>query len=315
MEGPQTPAELMDEVGLRLRMEWVSGREHAGRPLYPDSAEHAATTLISHYNPVRPAHIQVIGCREISYLKDLSEPLRAEQLLALALQPDLAMLIFASGLSADPDVIEVMQQHSMPVLRSYLDADVLIAQLRYCLHGHVSEHTLLHGVFMEVLGTGVMLTGESGVGKSEIALDLISRGHRLIADDVIECHRVSPDIIAGVCPGVLWEFLEVRGLGILNIRELFGNSALKHSKNLRLILNLVLMSDEEMRQVDRLHGSHSTREILGVDIAELSIPVAAGRNLSIVVETAVRNHNLIRRGYDAVKDFKERHQRVIRSDR
>lgn len=315
MDGPQTPAELMDQLGLRLRMEWVAGQEHADCSLYPDITTHAVTPLISHYNPVRPARVQVIGRREMAYLESLPASVREEQLGALALQPDLVLLIFAADLSADTDLMQAMVRRAIPILRSSLDADVLIAQLRYCLHGQVSDHLLLHGVFMEVLGTGVLLTGDSGIGKSEMALELISRGHRLIADDVVECHRVASDIIEGICPGMLWEFLEVRGLGILNIRELFGNSALKHSKNLRLIVKLVPMSDEDMHKIDRVSGSRSSRDILGVDIAELTLPVAAGRNLSIVVETAVRNHNLLRRGYDAVKDFKERQQHVIRSDK
>ncbi|HED16898.1 MAG TPA: HPr(Ser) kinase/phosphatase [Gammaproteobacteria bacterium] len=311
MSGPQTPAELIDELGLRLRLEWVTGQDNADRPLYAEDTSQTVTPLVSHYNPVRPARIQVIGRREMSYLDALTVSSRNGQLAEIAIQPDMVMLVIAAGLAADAELVKMMQSHKVPVLKSSLDADVLIAQLRYCLHGQVSEHLLLHGVFMEVLGTGVLLTGESGIGKSETALELISRGHRLVADDVIECHRVSTDIIEGLCPDLLWEFIEVRGLGVLNIRELFGNSAIKHSKNLRLILKLVPINDEDMHYVDRMSGSRSSRDILGVDIAELTLPVAAGRNLSIVVETAVRNHNLLRRGYDAVKDFKERQQRAI----
>jgi len=315
MSGPQTPAELIDELGLRLRLEWVTGQKNADQPLYAEDTTQTITPLVSHYNPVRPARIQVIGRREMLYLEALPGSVRNGQLSEIALQPDMVMLIVAAGLTADTELVKMMESRNVPVLKSSLDADVLIAQLRYCLHGQVSEHLLLHGVFMEVLGTGVLLTGESGIGKSETALELISRGHRLIADDVIECHRVSTDIIEGLCPGLLWEFLEVRGLGILNIRELFGNSALKHSKNLRLILKLIPINAEDMHHIDRMSGSRSSRDILGVDIAELTLPVSAGRNLSIVVETAVRNHNLLRRGYDAVKDFKERQQRAIRNDK
>ena len=184
----------------------------------------------------------------------------------------------------------------------------------------------LHGVFMDIFGLGVLLTGNSGIGKSEIALGLISRGHRLIADDSIEFsldktkeynqennQESSPAKIIGKCPELLKNFLEVRGLGILNIKEMFGENAIKNNIPLELVTHLIDASDLEIEANDRLHGMHSKMNILSTDIARVVIPVGAGRNLSVLLETAVRNHRLRSAGYDASKDFINRQKDFLDS--
>ena len=176
----------------------------------------------------------------------------------------------------------------------------------------------LHGVYMDIFGVGVFLTGNSGIGKSEIALGLISRGHRLIADDSTEFYlRTDSDTseVVGKCHELLKNFLEVRGLGILNIKEMFGENAIKDNVVLQLVTHLTDLSDEEIKNSDRLHGMHSTLTILGKDIARVVIPVAAGRNLSVLIETAVRNHRLRMNGYDAAKDFITRQHDFLDSQR
>lgn len=157
----------------------------------------------------------------------------------------------------------------------------------------------------------VLLTGESGVGKSELALELISRGHRLIADDAAQLHRLAPDTLKGVCPPVLRDFLEVRGLGVLNIRAMFGDRAIKHDKNLRLVIHLEKMAARQLRAVDRLHGSRQSREIHGVVVPQVTLPVVSGLNLAVLVECAVRNHILHMEGYNADLDFIERQQQYL----
>jgi len=159
------------------------------------------------------------------------------------------------------------------------------------------------------MGTGVLITGESSIGKSELALELLTRGHRLIADDAPEFARVAPDTLIGTCPEMLREFLEVRGLGILNVRAMFGASAIKQSRNLRLIIRLQDM--DEAVKMDRLHGSRMLRNIQDVDIPEVTLPVGPGRNLSVLVEAAVRNHILISKGYDASEAFIERQKKRL----
>ncbi len=162
---------------------------------------------------------------------------------------------------------------------------------------------------MEVMGTGVLITGESSIGKSELALELLTRGHRLIADDAPEFTRIAPDTLNGTCPDMLRDFLEVRGLGILDVRAMFGASAIKENRNLRLII--VLQDIEEAIKIDRLHGSRHQHTIQGVDVPEVILPVGPGRNLAVLLEAAVRNHILIANGYDASDAFIERQKRRL----
>ncbi len=167
----------------------------------------------------------------------------------------------------------------------------------------------LHGVYMDIFGVGVFLTGASGIGKSEIALGLISRGHRLIADDSAEFYLHAKDgaqVVFGKCHEMLKDFLEVRGLGVINIKKMFGDNAIKDHAELQLVTQLIDLKDEEIKNSDRLHGMHSHMPILNKEIAHVVIPVAAGRNLSVLIETAVRNHRLRMSGYDAAKDFIDR---------
>jgi len=173
----------------------------------------------------------------------------------------------------------------------------------------------MHGVFLDVLGMGVMITGDSGVGKSELALELISRGSGLIADDVIELYRIAPETLEGRCPVLLCDFLEVRGLGVLNIRTIFGEAALRPRKNMKLIVHLEKPAGSETTQyVDRLPLKPGIHEILGVSISKVTIPVAAGRNLAVLVEAAVRNHVLQLRGIDSTREFVERQAHHMKTD-
>jgi HPr kinase/phosphorylase len=164
----------------------------------------------------------------------------------------------------------------------------------------------LHGVYMEVLGLGALLTGKSGIGKSELALGLIDRGHHLIADDAIEFNLDKQGHLIGCCPSVLQDFLEIRGIGILNIRAMFGDNAIQNNKRLRLIVRLEHFTEEGLHAIDRLHGMHTTQEILGIKIPEVTIPVTFSRNLAILVETAVRNELFKQEGYQAHEEFTKR---------
>lgn len=165
----------------------------------------------------------------------------------------------------------------------------------------------LHGVFVDVLGIGVLLNGRSGIGKSELALGLIDRGHSLVADDSVNFHTHANKVF-GTCPEILQDFLEVRGLGILNIRAMFGDDAINNEKRLQLIINIIQVNQEELYLIDRLHGMHDEKSIMSINIPEVSIPVAPGRSLAILVESAVKNHLLKLDGYHASQDFAEKHQ-------
>lgn len=171
----------------------------------------------------------------------------------------------------------------------------------------------LHGVFMDVFSLGVLLSGTSGIGKSEIALGLIGRGHRLIADDAVTFQLTEKHSLIGSCPEILQDFLEVRGLGILNIRAMYGDSAIKKSMPLQLIVNLIDVDDNIFKESDRLIGIHDQRKIIETEITEVTIPVGPGRNLSVLIEAAVRSYRLRLTGYNAIEDFSEKQKRYLES--
>ena len=183
--------------------------------------------------------------------------------------------------------------------------------LRIYLQRMLAVSTIKHGVFLDVFEVGVLLTGASGLGKSELALELISRGHSLVADDAVELHRTAPEVLEGRCPPMLRDFLEVRGVGVLNIRHMFGETSIRPNKVLKLIIHLVPANDDYMKTLDRLSIRTENEEILNVKIRSVVLPVAAGRNLAVLVEAAVRNYILQLRGKDSTKEFLERHQAML----
>ena len=187
----------------------------------------------------------------------------------------------------------------------------IVEVLRIWLARVLAESTTLHGVFLDVLEIGVLITGASAIGKSKLALELISRGHGLIADDIVELHRTSPETLEGRCPPILRDFLEVRGIGIINIKTIFGETAVRPRKTLQVIVHLEDHSNEKFSDLDRLQVNATFQEILGVAIRKVTIPVAAGRNLAVLVEAAVRNFVLNLRGIDSTREFIERQQRLM----
>ncbi len=310
MEGTATVSTLFQRYQQRLALTWVSGQSGEHRSLGCSDIT-PGKSLIGHLNIIHPNRLQILGQLEIDYLNNLSASLRAELIQQLCdLLP--ATLILAEQIEAPDDLRQACEQSQTPLLASTLSSVKLISCLRHYLGGELAEKTVIHGVFLEVHGMGVLLTGESGVGKSELALELLTRGHRFIADDAPEFSRVSPDIVRGRCPEALRDFLEVRGLGILNVRAMYGDSVIKLSKDLRLIIHLKRLAKVDRQQLDRLQGSHRNRLILDIEVPEVTLPVAPGRNLAVLVEAAVRDHILLRKGYSASKAFIQRQKELIR---
>ena len=300
---------IIVNLSSQIELEWVAGEEDPDRPLHEiDAAQHA--TLIGHLNVIHKNLIQVIGKTECEYLQSLSDDFRTNILNQIFDESTVA-IIMADNIPVPDLLIDFANKSHIPVLRCKTDSNDVVDIARYYLHNIFSDKEVVHGVFMEVLGTGVLITGESSVGKSELALALISRGHRLIADDAPEFTRTGPDILDGRSPGLLKDFMEVRGLGVLDIREMYGDNALKLNKYLRLIVHLKRLDEHEYAELNRLEGTTKTRTILGVDVPEILIPVAPGRNLEVLVEAAVRLHILRTSGYDAAKRLIELQQKAI----
>ena len=270
-------------------------------------------SFVGHMNFIHPHRIQVIGYRETEYLENLNETDRNTAIQGLYDGNPLCIII-ANSLQASEEMKALSDSTEIPLFLSLQNSQFIVNHLQYYLSHTLANRITLHGVFLEVNGIGILLTGESGVGKSELALELISRGHRLIADDAPEFSRVAPDTLSGECPDQLKDFLEVRGLGILNIRAMFGDNTIKNNKYLRLIMHLEEMSEVQLQQIDRLRGSHQLQNILGVDVEQITIPVAPGRNLAVLVEIAVRNHILSYKGYNAAESFIQRQQDFIKKN-
>jgi len=302
--------DLYEALQERLRLTWIAGQGGAEKPLLSPNTDASTGIVAGPLNYIHPNRVQVIGPAEQTYLDDLRSPNRQQALQTLfAEQPAIVMLV--EDIEGPPELPSMADEAGVALMRSPLSDAQVLDNLQYYASLFLSEKTTLHGVFLEVLGMGVLLTGDPAVGKSELALDLITRGNRLVADDAPEFTRIAPDIVSGTCPPLLREFLEVRGLGILNIRAMFGDSSIKRQKYLRLIVHLKRMSADQIASMDRLSGTHTNRDVLGVSIPQVTVPVAPGRNLSVLVESAVRNHLLRLKGYDATEVLIERQQQSI----
>jgi len=300
---------IIVNLASKIDLKWVAGSEDPERPLHEvDVNEHA--TLIGHLNLIHNNIIQVIGKTECDYLNSLDDTFRNSTLTQLFSNKTVA-IILTDGLPVPDILCEYANKYNVPVLSCEAHSNDVVDTARYYLHKLFSNKEIVHGVFMEVLGTGVLITGESSVGKSELAIELISRGHRLVADDAPEFTQTGPDILEGRSPGILQGFMEVRGLGVLNIREMYGDNAIKINKYLRLIIHMERMNDDNLSDFSRLTGRSKVQKILNVEIPVTLIPVAPGRNLAVIVEAAVRNHILRGNGYDASQQLIDLQQKAI----
>lgn len=304
---------LFRDMAGQIDLQWVAGRNGGGRILSSETIQKPALALIGHLNFVHPNRVQVLGPAEMDYLRSLSESGLQDAINHL-FSTELAAVIVSNGETVPATLLDSAERTETPLFTSTLASPILMSHLGHYLTQGLAETTSMHGVFLEVLGTGVLLKGDAGVGKSELALELITRGHRLVADDVVDLKHVAPETLEGICPPLIRDFLEVRGLGILNIRFLFGEMAVKPQKNLKLIVELVHPHEIGEVGLNRLDMVASTETILGVSIPKVRVPVAAGRNLAVLVEVAVRNHLLKRRGINPLEQFIQRQQAAIDGD-
>jgi HPr kinase/phosphorylase len=304
-------ARLYEDNAARLGLDWISGRGGDAAPVRRDSADTAA--LVGHLNLIHPNRIQVLGRREITYIDGYSGD-AVVQVIANLFAAEPAAIILTDSVVGPAPLLRAAEARSVPLLATASSADAVIDTLRRYLAKILADSTSMHGVLMDVLGLGVLITGESGVGKSELALELISRGHGLVADDVVEISRIAAKTLEGRCPPVLKDFLEVRGLGVLNIRTIFGQTAVRPKMNLKLIVHLEKPGQTGAATAERLPLHELTEDILGMSIRKIIIPVAAGRNLAVLLEAAVRNYILQLRGIDSTRELIARQQGEMKRD-
>ncbi|MBD3614001.1 HPr(Ser) kinase/phosphatase [Kingella kingae] len=300
---------LYQDNQQKLQMAWTAGTAGGDNRISVE-ADRPALALVGHLNFIHHNQVQVLGVAEVAYLQKLEQSDNPTSLDELFNFP-MALVIVANDLPVPQSLRDYCHTHNIPLLTSALESPYLMDVLRIYLQRVLAVSAVKHGVFLDVFEVGVLLTGASGLGKSELALELISRGHSLVADDAVELHRTAPEVLEGRCPTMLRDFLEVRGLGVLNIRHIFGETSIRPKKQLKLIIQLVPADDHYMKTLDRLSIRTETEAILNVKIRSVVLPVAAGRNLAVLVEAAVRNYILQLRGKDSTKEFLERHQAMM----
>jgi len=294
----------------RLQLRWIAGRDGGNRVLTGEAALKPTIGQVGHMNFIHPFRIQILGAAEVAYLRGMPES-ELEASIDRLFTLELVAIVVANGESVPPRLAVKCDAHHIALMTSVQPSPHLVEVFRLYLSRVLAESTTLHGVFLDVLEMGVLVTGASAIGKSELALELISRGNGLIADDIVELYRISPDTLEGRCPAVLRDFLEVRGIGILNIRTIFGETAVRPRKLLKFMVHLEDHSNEAFSELDRLQVNATFQEILGVPVRKVTIPVAAGRNLAVLVEAAVRNFVLNQRGIDSTKEFIERQTQLM----
>lgn len=303
-------AQLFEDKREKLDLTWEAGRDGSDRQLDDETIAQSAQGVVGHLNFIHPNWVQVLSDIETDYLNQL-DPISLQQNMQQLAQSSIVCVIVAGGATVPASLRALADATRIPLLRSPYSSLEVIWLLRTYLGRVLAPPTTLHGVLLDVLGMGVMITGESGVGKSELALELVSRGHGLVADDVVELRRIAPETLEGRCPPMLRDFLEVRGLGVLNIRTIFGETAVRRRKSMKLIVHLLKPGSTDPNSMERLPINDVNESVMGVNIRKVIIPVVAGRNLAVLVEAAVRNYVLQLRGIDSTKEFLARHEQEM----
>jgi HPr kinase/phosphorylase len=299
-------AQLFERNRARLQLNWICGTLNRAITISRDDISPA--DLVGHLNLIHPDRLQILGAPEISWATK-QQPERVARHIREIVAAKPPALIIADACDVPAGIRSECEASDTPLFTTPQQSASVIDSLRLYVSRQLAETITLHGVFMDVLGMGVMITGDSGVGKSELALELISRGHGLVADDVVEVSRVTPDALEGRCPELLKDFLEVRGLGLLNIRAVFGETACRRKMRMKLIVHL--QRPQTGADTQRLPLDAQTETILGVPIRKVILPVAAGRNLAVLLEAAVRSTILSLRGIDSMQEFLDRQQRAL----
>ncbi len=297
-----TIQEILDEKEAGLDLELLSGAGGLSNIVSVPRIQKPGLALAGYTDSLHPDRVQIIGATELSFLKTLPQEKAVESLRALC-RTSLSCLIITKNQDAPDYLLEHAEAGSTPLLRTKHLSSNFIALLTRFLEERLLPTSTLHGVLVDVLGIGVLLQGKSGVGKSECALELILRGYRLVADDIIKVRFKLPSVVFGEGMDLLHYHMEIRGLGILNIKHLFGVAAIRERKKIDLVVELVKWEDG--REYDRLGLEEKVFNIHGVDLPFVRIPVAPGRNISTIVEVAARNQLLKGMGYHSAREFQE----------
>ncbi|HEX8889329.1 MAG TPA: HPr(Ser) kinase/phosphatase [Pyrinomonadaceae bacterium] len=304
-----TVSEFLAHAPPQLELRVIAGAEGTRvRKLTVPRIQKLGLALAGFTHYIHPGRLQIVGQSELRYLGQLDSIQRREAIRNLSLEK-ISCVLVTKGLEPPAELIEEADAANLPLLSTSVVSSTAVSTVTDCLQELLAPLEVRHGVLLDIYGLGIFIEGASGIGKSECALDLIARGHRLVADDVVEIKRIGAEKLTGAAPELLREHLEIRGLGIMNIRDLFGVSAISTTKTIDLSIKLERW--DEASEVDRLGIDPQAIEILGVEVPQLVIPVSPGRNLSTLVETAVRVQLMRIRGYNAARDFVARHEKML----
>jgi HPr kinase/phosphorylase len=292
-----------------LPLELLAGSQGLERVITSPHIQKTGLALAGFHEYLKPGRVLIFGESEVRYLESLEDGARTAS-LRLALTLDFPCVVITGGFVPPPQLAVEAERARLPLLKTAVATPTAIAKLSSLLEDSLAERTMLHAVLMDVLGLGVLIAGESGIGKSECALDLIVRGHRLVADDTVEIRRRQETILIGACPELTQHHMELRGLGVINVKELFGIASTRSSKRVELVVQLERW--DPRREYERLGLDDEHFDILGLRIPLIRMPVAPGRNIAILVEVAARNQLLRMRGHHAARELAKRLEDTLR---
>jgi HPr kinase/phosphorylase len=293
-------SELLSEKAGALNLQLITGKEGLSKRINFPKIQKPGLALTGFTEYVRPGRVQILGESELAFLRQM-DPAKRREVLHQLCSVDIACFIITRGMQPTEEILAEAEKHQIPLMVTSYVTSVCIEKMTTFLSDMLAPRTYLHGDLLDIFGLGVLLIGESSIGKSECALDLIVRGHRLISDDIVIIKRTTDTILIGTAPDLIRYHMELRGLGVINIRDLFGISAISLNKKIELVVSLERWKPDV--EYDRLGLEESRYEILGIELPLIRMPVAPGRNIAILIEVASRNYLLRAQGYNATKDL------------
>jgi HPr kinase/phosphorylase len=299
---------LLDDRKFDLRLTLLAGKKGLTRKITSSRIQKPGLVLAGFMEYLHRERIQVFGNTEMSYLATLPRE-RGLDVLRRFFSQDVACLVVTKGLPIPPELVACAEEAGVPLLQTSHLSSTFIEGVQAYLEDILAPSTSMHGVLLDVFGVGILLLGKSGIGKSEIALDLVMRGHRLVADDIVDVKRKTADSVYGTGSEIIKHHMEIRGLGIINIKDLFGVASIRERKKIEIVLELVEWDPHV--EYDRLGVEEKKFKILDAEIPMLIVPVRPGRNMTTIVEVAARNHLLKLQGHHSAKEFQERLNRAI----
>lgn len=306
-----TESVTVAELVKANRLDVYSGKDNLDRQITTSDISRPGLELTGYFNYYPAKRVQLLGITETSFAKGMSHKKLLDVMRKMC-QPETPAFVISTQLDPPEELKESADEAGIPILGTKLTTSRVLSNMTNFLEGKLAERQSVHGVLVDIYGVGVMITGDSGVGKSETALELVKRGHRLIADDRVEVYQQDEQTLVGAAPAILSHLLEIRGIGIIDVMNLFGAGAVRSETDIDLIVHLELWKDDN--HFDRLGNNDETQRFFDVVVPKISIPVKTGRNLAIIIEAAAMNFRARSMGYDATKVFDENLKRLIKQN-